>query len=101
MKNGLIGRLAIIGALTIGLGACATGGRYNSDYDRYYGDARGYSSVPYGYVGSNFGWSSGYYYPGTGVMVYNRSGQARAWSQGERRYWERRAFRQQRRQMHR
>ena len=92
------GRMVLAGTMAIGLASCADGdssgyGRManNSDYDRYYGDSQGYSSVPYGYAGSNFGWSQGYYYPGTGGVVYSRKGQQRNLSSGQRRYWEQRA----------
>jgi hypothetical protein len=90
-------RLALLGSLAIGLAACAGdygpryGGGYNASYDRYYGDAGGYSSVPYGYAGANFGWSGTYYYPGTGTYVFDRAGRQRQWNRREQRYWERRA----------
>jgi hypothetical protein len=96
MVGTVLKRVALTAALVIGLAGCADGyGRraYNSDYDRYYGNSQGYASVPYGYAGSNFGWSQGYYYPGTGVMVYDRRGVARSWSSGQRRYWEQRVAR--------
>src|SRR3546814_1750331 len=38
-----------------------------------------------GYYG---GWYDGYYYPGSGYYVYNRSGHRQRWSEGQRRYWE-------------
>lgn len=90
------GRTLLISVVMIGLAGCAGGyGRmaYNSDYDRYYGNSSGYNSVPYGYAGSNFGWSQGYYYPGTGNMVYNRQGVSRNWTYSQRRHWEKRAAR--------
>ncbi|MBC7520772.1 MAG: hypothetical protein H7268_06725 [Sandarakinorhabdus sp.] len=98
MMARFFGRMFLAGTVAIGLAGCADGysngyGRmaYNSDYDRYYGDAQGYSSVPYGYAGSNFGWRQGYYYPGTGGVVYSRQGQQRTLSTIERRHWEQRA----------
>ena len=79
MKPTVLLRIALAGTLALGLGACVDGyggigyaGGYNNQYDRYYGVSDGYRSVPYGYAGSNFGWSSGYYYPGTGGYVYDR-----------------------------
>jgi hypothetical protein len=99
MVSTILKRVALAGTLVIGLAGCADGfGRraYNSNYDRYYGNTQGYASVPYGYAGRNFGWSQGYYYPGTGAMVYNRRGVARPWSSSQRRYWERRVARSQR-----
>lgn len=100
MQHKTLLTLAIAGTLGIGLSACADGygGRhgglaYNSDYDRYYGDAGGYRSVPYGYAGSNFGWSGSYYYPGTGTYVYDRGGRQRQWSSRQQRYWHDRSSR--------
>lgn len=100
MAARIFGRMALVGAIAIAIAGCADGYSsgysrmaYNSDYDRYYGNAQGYSSVPYGYAGSNFGWSQGYYYPGTGSMVYTRKGQSRNLSNSQRRYWEKRAAR--------
>jgi hypothetical protein len=92
-------RAGLILASALGLAACAGGYggvgyggmAYNSDYDRYYGDSSGYNAVPYGYAGSNFGWSGSYYYPGTGNMVYDRGGKQRQWSSHEQRYWQDRA----------
>ena len=91
----------LILAATLGLAACAGNygggygsigyaGGYNSGYDRYYGDAFGYRSVPYGYVGSNFGWYGNSYYPGTGVYIYDRRGHRRQWSSQHRSYWQNR-----------
>ena len=96
MSTSVLRRFTLAGALLIGLAGCTTGygsRGYDSRYDRYYGDVNGYQAVPYGYAGSNFGWSGGYYYPGTGAVVYDRRGQSRAWSGQQRRYWERRAAR--------
>ncbi len=93
--------MMLAATLALGLGACAGGyggvgyaGGYNPEYERYYGDVGGYRSVPYGYAGRNFGWSSGYYYPGTGNYVYDRRGQQRQWSSREQRYWQNRAQRE-------
>lgn len=97
-------KLVAAGALTFGLSGCADNygrgyGRipYNAGYDRYYGDPLGYRAVPYGYAGSNFGWSGRYYYPGTGNYVFDRAGRQRQWSRGQQRYWQNRLRQQNRR----
>jgi hypothetical protein len=36
---------------------------------------------------SGGGWYSGYYYPGTGVYVYDRWGRSRLWRDHERAFW--------------
>lgn len=103
MTRSFLTRTLLAGSVAIGLAGCAQGyglKAFNSDYDRYYGDSNGYSSVPYGYAGANFGWSQGYYYPGTGGMVYNRRGEPRAWNSGQRRHWEQRARTHQQRGNH-
>jgi hypothetical protein len=54
-------------------------GGYNSYYDDdYYGY---YSSQPY------WGWYNGYYYPGTGVYVYDRYNRRIPWNAYQRSYW--------------
>ena len=87
-------RIGIIAAAFIGLSGCAGG--YNGGpgyasvdvYDRYYGRSGGYRSVPYGYVGSGFGWYGERYYPGRGSYGYDRQGRRMQLSDDERRYWE-------------
>ncbi|WP_425230497.1 hypothetical protein [Sphingomonas sp.] len=37
---------------------------------------------------SYWGWYGDYYYPGTGVYVYDRYRRAHRWDDGQRRYWE-------------
>lgn len=103
--------LALIGAAT--LGGCATydpyygasvgvGSRYYDPYyDRgyspYYGGGYGnYGYGNYGNYGSRYGnygspyggWYQGYYYPGTGVYVYDRQRRSYRLSNAQRRYWE-------------
>ena len=50
----------------------------------------GYSRVAVG-VGHNspyYGWYDGFYYPGTGYYVYDRSGSRHRWRDRDRRHWE-------------
>lgn len=102
---------AAIGAL--GLAGCASYGPYlgasigvgSGYYDPYYGRdysyGYGYGGYDpyYGYGGygsySRYGppyggWYSGYYYPGSGVYVYDRERRRHRMSDAQRRYWERR-----------
>lgn len=89
------GVCAAIG-LALGLGGCAddygyggmsagygSGGYYGDPY----GDGYGYGGYGgYGYP-SNYGWYGDYYYPGTGIYVYDQYRRAYRWNDGQRRYW--------------
>ena len=66
-----------------------------------YGYSYGYPGYGYGYGGYGyggypyggydpFGWYGDYYYPGSGVYVYDRSRTRRVWTDEQRRYWENR-----------
>ena len=83
--------LAAAGALA--LGGCAYGdygygglgvgvgyGDYGYGYSPYYDTGYGYGS-PY------FGWYDDYYYPGTGVYVYDSYRRPHMWSDRQRTYW--------------
>jgi hypothetical protein len=54
----------------------------------------GYSSVSVGYNASYgdpyWGWYGDYYYPGTGIYVYDRKRNRHRWDDGQRGYWENR-----------
>ena len=50
-----------------------------------YGDPYGYGG--YGGYGGLYGWYGDYYYPGSGVYVYDRHHHRRQWSDAERQYW--------------
>lgn len=79
-----IRRTLVIAAASLGLAGCVT-----DDYG--YGGGYGYydSGYPMSYGGSPYyGWYDGYYYPGTGYYVYDRSGGRRSWNDNQRRYWE-------------
>lgn len=109
----LVRKLALIAVGAVSLSACATydpyygasigvGSRY---YDPYYGSGYPYASYGgyggyadygrygsygnYGSYGQSYGgWNSGYYYPGTGVYVYDRQRRRYPISDNQRRYWE-------------
>ena len=103
-------RLVAVAAVGAALGGCATygpygysgvsvgygsGGYYNDGY--YGGYGSGYGS-PYGYdnfgygpglYGSSYGgWYGNYYYPGTGIYVYDRNRRSYRMSNAQRRYWQ-------------
>ena len=78
MKS-MILRPAIIVLAAFGLAGCST-------YDSGYGHSR--ISLGYGSSSPYYGWYDGYYYPGTGYYVYDRSGSRHRWNDRYRRYWE-------------
>ncbi|HVE00734.1 MAG TPA: hypothetical protein VNB78_03445 [Sphingomicrobium sp.] len=57
-------------------------GGYGYGYDPYYS----YGSYG-GYYGSPFGWYDNYYYPGTGIYVYDRYRTRHVWTDSQKRYW--------------
>ena len=63
------------GGLSVGYG---NAGYYDPWYDPYWSY---YQSNPY------WGWYDGYYYPGTGIYVYDRWRRPFRWSDRHRRYW--------------
>ena len=68
---------------------------YGSPYGGYYGSYGypygGYGSYGYGYGGYDpFGWYGNYYYPGTGIYVYDRNRTRYRWTDQQRRYWQER-----------
>lgn len=74
--------MAAVAALT--LSGCMTDGGYG------FRGGRGYVDPFYGPGVAPFGggWYNDFYYPGTGVFVYDRRGTRRGWSTAERRYWQ-------------
>jgi hypothetical protein len=93
MKKRLVAAVAAAG-LSIGLGGCMGdygygGVGYASDYYGGYGNGYGYGpSLAYGGYGGYGGWYNDFYYPGTGIYVFDRSGRRSRWNDGQRRYWE-------------
>lgn len=100
----LLKRLALVGLLFgagLATSACTDGYGYSGVavgyggggyYDGGYG---GYGYAPgygYGYGGypSYFGWYGDYYYPGTGIYVYDQYRRPYRWNDSQRRYWEQR-----------
>jgi hypothetical protein len=101
--------LALLAA-SAALGGCAYG--YGSPYggmsvgvsSGYYGGYGGYGGYssygsPYGYIGTAYGvpygygyqpyygWYDNYYYPGTGIYVYDSYRRPHAMSDSQKRYW--------------
>lgn len=83
-----------VGALLVGLGLAAAGCTDGYGYtgldvgyaNPYYGYGD-YAAYP-GYGGYGFGWYGDYYYPGTGIYVYDRFRRPYRWNDNQRRYWE-------------
>nr|WP_246352252.1 hypothetical protein [Sphingomonas xinjiangensis] len=90
----------LLGVLGLSTGGCAEDGYGYSgvsvgygvaDYGGYGYDGLGYDGFGYGSgLGSYFGWYGDYYYPGSGVYVYDQYRRPFRWNQGQRRYWENR-----------
>jgi hypothetical protein len=82
--------LAAVGVLA--LGGCAYGSLgYGASFGSggFYGDY-GYSSPYYGYGGYGspyWGWYDDFYYPGTGIYVYDRHRRRHVWNDRQRRHW--------------
>ena len=76
--------LILTGAAAMTLAGCDDYG-YGTGYgwgSGYYGNYGYYGSQPY------YGWYDDYYYPGTGVYIYDRYGSRRTWDRRHRNYWE-------------
>lgn len=98
---------ALVAALAVGLGAGVAGCTdgygyggldvgYGAPYgyaDDYYG-GYGYGDYGYGYGGygygypAGYGWFGNYYYPGSGIYVYDRYRRPYRWNDQQRRYWQ-------------
>ena len=98
-----LGLISLLGGLAFGTAACTDGYGYGgaslgygSGYyaDPYYADAGwggyGYGAPGYGGVGygNTFGWYNDFYYPGTGVYVYDRFRRPHRWNNAQQRYWQ-------------
>lgn len=94
------GLLSLIGGLAFGTAACTDGYGYGGA-SLGYGSA--YYADPYfagggwdgGWggglapgFGGPFGWHNNFYYPGTGVFVYDRYRRPFRWNDAQRRYWQ-------------
>jgi hypothetical protein len=108
--------ITLVGASALALGGCAYGDMglglgygdygYGSPYYGYnYGPYGGYGAYPgyyggfgygssyyggYGY-GSPFGWYDNFYYPGSGIYVYDTSRRPYAMTTTQRQYWSKRS----------
>jgi hypothetical protein len=91
-------RFALVGGTLATLGACADGYGYGGGgYGGGVGYAGGYSG-PIGYGGDyyggvgypGYGFYNDYYYPGSGIYVFDRGGQRRQWNDEERSHWQHR-----------
>jgi hypothetical protein len=101
-------RLAALAAVSgIALGGCAYGYDpygYGGGYGGYGGVSVGYGYPGYGYgsyggyggyggygsyggFGSPFGWYGDYYYPGSGIYVYDRHRNRHRWNDDQRHHW--------------
>ena len=92
--------ISLIAAGALTLGGCAYGdvgyglgygGGYGAyDYGYGYGPYGGYGAYP-GYYGGfgapYFGWYDDFYYPGTGVFVYDAYRRPHRWTSSQRAYW--------------
>jgi hypothetical protein len=70
-------------SIGVGYGGYGYGGY---PYGGYYG-GYGYGSPYGGYGYDPFGWYGDYYYPGSGIYVYDRSRTRHVWSGDQQRYW--------------
>lgn len=66
-----------------GYGAYGPFGYYDPRYGGYYDPRYRYGGI----YGSPFGWYGNYYYPGTGIYVYDRYRTRHVWNDRQRRYW--------------
>lgn len=88
-------RVALIGGAVATLGACADGYGYGGGgvavgYAGYSGPL-GYGGDYYGGVGyPSYGFYNDYYYPGSGIYVFDRGGGRRLWNDDERGHWQHR-----------
>lgn len=90
-----IGLIAITLGLGIGVTGCTDGYGYGGAgvgyaSDPYYGGGYGdgYYGAGFGGVNSYYGWSGDYYYPGSGVFVYDRYRRPYRWNGAQQRYWQ-------------
>ena len=93
-------RAALVAAAgSVALTGCATYDPYGYSgvsvgYGSPYYGGYGYGSPYYGggYYGRGYapyyGWYNGYYYPGTGIYVYDRYRRPHRWTESQRRYWQ-------------
>ena len=75
------------GGVSVGVGS-GYGYGYGYPYGGGYGYGYPYGGYGYGYGGYDpFGWYGDYYYPGSGIYVYDRHRTRHVWNDDQRRYW--------------
>jgi hypothetical protein len=79
--------IALALAATLAVGGCYDDGYGYSGVSVGYGSGGYYGDPWYGGYPS-YGWYDGFYYPGRGYWLYDRSGQRHRWNDHHRRYWE-------------
>jgi hypothetical protein len=72
--------ITLIAGGALALGGCAYG---DLGLGMGYGDSYG----GYGYGSPYYGWYDNYYYPGTGMYVYDSYRRPRIWNDRQRNYW--------------
>jgi len=85
-KHGMTAAVVACSAL---LGGCVTdtyGYGPSGYYDGGYYGGGYYGGIDYGY-GPAYGWYGDFYYPGSGIYVYDRGGRRSRWTDDQRRYW--------------
>ncbi|WP_454278330.1 hypothetical protein [Sphingomonas sp. Marseille-Q8236] len=93
MGLGKTGWAALMAAGLLALGGCTDGYGYSgvsvgSGFGGGYGPGYYGGYGGYGYAPSYYGWYNDFYYPGTGVYVYDRYRRPYRWNDGQRSYWE-------------
>ncbi|WP_267434994.1 hypothetical protein [Sphingomonas sp. GM_Shp_1] len=93
MGLGKTGWAALMAAGLLALGGCADGYGYSgvsvgSGFGGGYGPGYYGYGGGYGYAPSYYGWYNDFYYPGTGIYVYDRYRRPYRWNDGQRAYWE-------------
>ena len=86
-----LGLAGLFGALGLGTAACTDGYGYSGvsmGYGTAYADPYWGGPGGYGYAPAAFGWYEDFYYPGTGVYVYDRYRRPFRWNAGQQRYWQ-------------
>lgn len=84
--------ISLVAAGALALGGCAYGdfgygyGDYGYGYSPY-GYGSPYYGGYYGYGAPYFGWYDNFYYPGSGIYVYDSFRRPHVWTQSQRTYW--------------
>jgi hypothetical protein len=94
MTRATLIRLGLIAGVAAAVAGCSDG-YYNNGYygggiaNPYYAGPVGYGAEYYGGIGyPAYGVYNDFYYPGSGIYVFDRDGRRREWNEDERRHWE-------------